>query len=659
MTPSISKFRFTIRKKLIASCTLILLVPSLTIAYFSYQEAKQNLANEVTASAEQNVGMLNELINTTIEPEIRNIEYLSSLLPDELFEEPNAAQVLDRLERFSKLHQEIFNTYVGTRDGKMFMAPQMELPPRFNPATTLWYKAAMDQQGKTIITAPYLNPVSDSAVVTIARTTADGTGVVAIDLNLNEITSLAKKVHIGQTGFVMVLDESRKYIVHPELDAGTEAENGFVDVIYQQDAGSLDADINGIASKVFYAKNELTGWKIAGTMNLSEIDDAAASILKQTALVLVLSLVIGTAFLVLIIRSIVRPLGQLVAGANRISHGDLTERIAVRTNDEVGDLAAAFNDMGDSLRAVLREVGETSTVLAASSQQLTASADHTAQATEHIAETVQHVAEGAEAQVSSVEQSSLAIHEMSDGIKQVADNARVVSETAGKTAELAAEGNLALQTVIQQMDSISQVVNQLAEVVRNLDQRSYKIGEIVNVITAVAEQTHLLALNAAIEASRAGEHGRGFAVVAGEVSKLAEQSSRSASKITQVVQTIRTNTVQAAASMESGVAIVQEGLDVVHRAGESFAQIQSYVQLVSQQIAEVSAAAEQLSEGGEQVRQSVSHIADVAVASASGTQTVSAAAEEQLASMEEITASAASLTRVADELNQLMARFKV
>ena len=645
MTPSISKFRFTIRKKLIASCTLILLVPSLTIAYFSYQEAKQNLANEVTASAEQNVGMLNELINTTIEPEIRNIEYLSSLLPDELFEEPNAAQVLDRLERFSKLHQEIFNTYVGTRDGKMFMAPQMELPPRFNPATTLWYKAAMDQQGKTIITAPYLNPVSDSAVVTIARTTADGTGVVAIDLNLNEITSLAKKVHIGQTGFVMVLDESRKYIVHPELDAGTEAENGFVDVIYQQDAGSLDADINGIASKVFYAKNELTGWKIAGTMNLSEIDDAAASILKQTALVLV--------------RSIVRPLGQLVAGANRISHGDLTERIAVRTNDEVGDLAAAFNDMGDSLRAVLREVGETSTVLAASSQQLTASADHTAQATEHIAETVQHVAEGAEAQVSSVEQSSLAIHEMSDGIKQVADNARVVSETAGKTAELAAEGNLALQTVIQQMDSISQVVNQLAEVVRNLDQRSYKIGEIVNVITAVAEQTHLLALNAAIEASRAGEHGRGFAVVAGEVSKLAEQSSRSASKITQVVQTIRTNTVQAAASMESGVAIVQEGLDVVHRAGESFAQIQSYVQLVSQQIAEVSAAAEQLSEGGEQVRQSVSHIADVAVASASGTQTVSAAAEEQLASMEEITASAASLTRVADELNQLMARFKV
>ena len=147
--------------------------------------------------------------------------------------------------------------------------------------------------------------------------------------------------------------------------------------------------------------------------------------------------------------------------------------------------------------------------------------------------------------------------------------------------------------------------------------------------------------------------------MAGEVRKLAEQSSASAAEITQVVETIRSSTVHAAASMESGVSVVQEGLDVVHRAGESFAQIQSYIQLVSQQIAEVSTAAEQLSAGGEQVRRSVSHIADVAVASASDTQTVSAAAEEQLASMEEITASAASLARIADELNQLMTRFKV
>ena len=659
MTPTISRFRFTIRKKLIASCSLILLVPSLTISYFSYQQAKQNLANEVTASAEQNVEMLNNLINTTIEPEIHNVEYLASLLPDTLFDEANTAEVLNRLDHFSKLHQEIFNTYVGTRDGKMIMAPQMDLPSNFNPVTTLWYKEAMDQQGNTVITAPYLNPVSNSVVVTIARTTADGIGVVAIDLNLNEVTNLAKKVHIGQTGFVTVLDNSKKYIVHPALDAGTAAQEGYVDEIYKADAGSLDTDINGIASKVFYAKNDLTGWKIAGTMNLAEIDDAAASILKHTALMLVIAFVLGTAFLAWIIRSITRPLRRLVAGANRISHGDLTERFKVATNDEIGDLATAFNDMGESLRAVLRELGETSSVLAASSQELTASADQTAQATGHIASIVQHVAEGAEMQVVSVEQSSLAIHEMSDGIRQVADNAHGVSETAGKTAEIAAEGNRALQTVIQQMDSISQVVNRLAEEVRNLGQRSYKIGEIVSVITSIAEQTHLLALNAAIEASRAGEHGKGFAVVAGEVRKLAEQSSASAAEITQVVETIRSSTVHAAASMESGVSVVQEGLDVVHRAGESFAQIQSYIQLVSQQIAEVSTAAEQLSAGGEQVRRSVSHIADVAVASASDTQTVSAAAEEQLASMEEITASAASLARIADELNQLMTRFKV
>ena len=654
----LSKFRFTIRYKLIFAFALVLLVPSLTIGFSSYQEAKQNLAGEVTASAKQNVGMLNDLITSTVEPEMSSVEYLSQLLPDSLFQ-GDVEQVRDRLDKFTQLHPELLYAYVGTKNGQMIIEPPTELPADFDPRTRPWYVEAMKKPGNTIITEPYVDVGSGTITVTIARTTLDASGVISVDLNLNHLTVMTNRVQIGNEGFVSLLDQTGKVLVHPTAEVGKPAQGEWAAKLTQEGEGSFQFAEGGAAKQMVFVTNDLTGWKVAGTLNLAEFDEAAAPILNRTYLILGIAVVVGALFIYLMVRAIARPLRLLSASAYRISHGDLTERITVRTNDEVGDLAVAFNDMSDSLRTVLREVGETAGVLASAAEEMTASAEHTAKATEHIAVTVQHVAEGVEAQVVSVEQSSQAIHEMSAGIQQVADNAQGVSVTAMKTSDLAAEGNRALETVSHQMDSIFRTVNTLAESVKNLGERSHRIGEIVTVITAIAEQTNLLALNAAIEASRAGEQGRGFAVVADEVRKLAEQSSASAAEITQVVETIRGNTHRATSSMEAGVAVVQEGLDVVHDAGESFAQIQAYIQLVSQQIAEVSAAAQQLSAGGEQVRASVNHIAEVAVNSASGTQTVSAAAEEQLASMEQISASAASLNRVSEELTQLLRRFKV
>lgn len=383
---------------------------------------------------------------------------------------------------------------------------------------------------------------------------------------------------------------------------------------------------------------------------------AANKILLATILATVaLAVVLGW----FIARMIAHPLTKVADIANRVSEGDLNvESLRIDSKDEIGQLASAVNKMVENLRNLIREVKETAEHVASSAEELSATSEQTGKAAEQIALTIQEVASGAEKQVHSVEESSKIISEMSSGVHQIANNAQNVTVASQKAAEVAQEGNRAIHTAVKQMSSINQTVTELAAMVKGLGDRSREIGQIVEVITAIAEQTNLLALNAAIEAARAGEHGRGFAVVADEVRKLAEQSAHSAQQIAELIGNIQNETAKAVQSMEKGTGEVATGIEVVNSAGHSFEQIQRSVNDVAAQIEQVSAAVEEMSAGSEQMVQSVRLITEIAETTATGTQNVSAATEEQLASMEEISASASSLANAAERLQNLVATFK-
>jgi methyl-accepting chemotaxis protein len=192
-----------------------------------------------------------------------------------------------------------------------------------------------------------------------------------------------------------------------------------------------------------------------------------------------------------------------------------------------------------------------------------------------------------------------------------------------------------------------------------MGERSGEVGQIVTFISDIAAQTNLLALNAAIEAARAGEQGRGFAVVANEVRKLAEQSSRSAEQIAQLISHIQTDVGKTVRTMTSGAKEIDEGILVVNAVGEVFEDINQVVERVSYQVQDVSAASEQMSAGAEQLLATFDEISAGAKHAASESQTVSSSTEEQLASMEEIAASAASLSDIAAELQLLIGKFKL
>lgn len=374
----------------------------------------------------------------------------------------------------------------------------------------------------------------------------------------------------------------------------------------------------------------------------------------------ILAVVLGVVITLFLTRIISRPMVIMAKAAKSIASGDLTgDEIKLKNRDEIGDLAASFNGMRNNLHSLILQVEISAEHVAASSEELTASSEQIREATEQIALTMEKVAVGSEKQTRSIDESTSSVNELSVGVHHIATNAESVTHAAIQASEIALEGNQTIQTTVNQMNAINRTVDGLAHAVKGLGERSQEIGHIVEVITGIATQTNLLALNAAIEAARVGEHGKGFAVVANEVRKLAEQSKQSAEQIAQLIAAIQDETTQAVQLMEAGTQEVAEGIHAVHIAGESFERIQRSVNDVANQIQEVSAASQQMSASTEQVVHSINVISGIAETTSSGSQHVSAAVEEQLASMEEITASAAALSRMSEELQLLLGKFKV
>ncbi|OCT15888.1 hypothetical protein A8709_09700 [Paenibacillus pectinilyticus] len=373
----------------------------------------------------------------------------------------------------------------------------------------------------------------------------------------------------------------------------------------------------------------------------------------------IIDILLGIGIALLLSRMIIGPINVLMNAAQSIAGGDLTRTIKSRSKDEIGKLTDSFSRMLQNLQELIREVNESSQDVAISSKQLSASAEETSAASNEIAVSINEVARGAEAQGLSSNESARAMEEMSVGIQRIAETSTTVSEVSIEASEKAKNGNVSLQQVIRQMESIRATVDRTASIVQMLDKQSLEIGNLVSVISNIATQTNLLALNAAIEAARAGEHGRGFAVVAGEVRKLAEQSGSSANQIIEVIQQIQQGTQLAVDAMDEGTREVHTGIVVVHEAGEAFQLILQAIDQVADQIRDVSAVAEEMSAGSEQVTASVIESANIARQSSSAAQHVAGSAEEQLAALQEVAAFANDLYSMSNRLQQAVGKFKL
>ncbi|MBP2242463.1 methyl-accepting chemotaxis protein [Cytobacillus eiseniae] len=647
-----------INTKLSIAFAVILIIPGLVIGLLASTTAKNTVEEEILTGIDENIAFLNKTINSTIQPKVHDIDYLYKEISSQLYNGDESPILRTKLNQYALLHPEAQSVYVGTETGLFVQEPKVQMAADYDPRNRDWYKDAMSHKGDTIISDPYISAGTDQMVITISRVIEDGTGVVAVNLYLDYLQELVNQVKIGEAGYAALLADNRKYIHHPDEVSGSDVVEPFYDQVYEKEKGRFEYILNGEKRKKSFLTNELTGWKIEGNVVSSEIIDAMKPIYYKTIVVIIIAMLIGGILVFFIIKSIVRPLKQLKDKAITISKGDLTEQIEILSNDEIGQLGIAFNEMQESLRRLVQQVNENAEYVSSSAEELTASAEHTTSATEHVASAIQEIASNAEKQTNGNRKNVEVLTEVSEGAARIAENSKKVSELAHGTMTQAEVGGHAVTNTVNQMKSIQKSVFESNQMIQSLFERSKEVGTILAAITKIADQTNLLALNAAIEAARAGEQGKGFAVVADEVRKLAEQSQISAKEIQVIVYGIQMDTEKSVEIMNQVMGDVQSGVKISNEAIEKFDQILLQTKEMTPQMEEVSVASQQMTTAIQEIQLTAKDLTLLAKGNASNSEDVAAVTEEQLASMEEIAASSRSLSIMAGELRDSIAVFK-
>ncbi|MPR02273.1 HAMP domain-containing protein [Pseudomonas sp. MAFF 212408] len=344
-----------------------------------------------------------------------------------------------------------------------------------------------------------------------------------------------------------------------------------------------------------------------------------------------LAMLIGVIAAIVITRQITRPLSETLVVVRRITSGDLSPSAAVSRQDELGQLQQGIQHMGDTLRDLIGGIRDSVVQIASAAEELSAVTEQTSA--------------GVNSQKVETDQVATAMNEMSATVQEVARNAEQASRAASTADAEARAGDKVVSDAIAQIETLAAEVDRSTDAMNQLEAESAKIGKVMDVIKAVAEQTNLLALNAAIEAARAGEAGRGFAVVADEVRGLAQRTQQSTEEIETLIAGLQNGTRQVATIMLSSRALTLSSVDLTRKAGTSLHSITttvSNIELMNQQIA---AAAEQQSAVAEDISRSIVNVRDVS--------------EQTAAASEETAASSIELARLGGQLQKMVSHFKV
>lgn len=645
--------------KLLVLFTIILIVSALAIGLLSYGTARDEMEDQILKSVNENVKMLNRAIDDTIQPKLTDVEVLANRITSDQYEVTGDNPIQRVLKFYQMTHPEVDIVYTGNENGVYIMEPaELGVPEGYDARERDWYKQAMESKGEIVISEPYVAASTGEMVITISKANDDGSGVVGIDISLNKLQEIIQNINIGEEGFGFILDQNQKYLAHPVAELGSEASGTAYDNLYIEASGQLNDSVDGESVILDYITNELTGWKIGGVIYTDEINKANEEILHKALLVGVIAVILGIIAVIFIIKSISKPIKALSELAVNVSQGDLTQYAKVQTNDVIGKLGQAFNEMIDGLRVLTQKMDQTAGNVAATAEQLSASTGETKAATVQVSTSIQEVAENAELQTNTIDQVSQTFKEVAIGVTNIAEYSTKVTELSRQAILDAEEGGKAVTKTVTQMESIHSSVNESHGAIQSLYESSKEISEILNVITGIADQTNLLALNAAIEAARAGEHGKGFAVVADEVRKLAEQTQTSTKEISTIITKIQGETENTVGIMKRITEDVKGGVEITNEAIEKFNRILQSTRDISPQMEEVSSAVEQMSAAIQDVNTQLEAIVQVAQSNTATSEEVAASAEEQLAAMEEISASAQSLSTMAEELKSAIANFK-
>ena len=664
---------------------LIILLPFFILSFgilsgISYYLSQQNLGKSVDETAVATGKDYANRIQAGILNEMTKLEDLASVpAVRNGIDRPQIveaiAEAYKRIGKFDTINLIFLDGQAIRPDGTIFFVGDRE------------YFKKVAATKKPYVSDPVLTRMTGkmSVVLTVpVLNNGQLTGVLIGTYPLDRINEWVKGVEFKESGYGFVCDYGGLVIAHPvkpelinKLDLtkkkidpdlklkDTELDDNLLNLFKggkeKQVLGKYAFD--GVPQIGVFTPIDLPGdqrWVMVVTAPEREVAKQAASMARTMMIASLAFIVFAVLFIVVFCQRFARPIQLIRDECLLLAQGDFREREAkVRSRDEIGQLAVGFREMRSTLQGLVKKVQFQAEQVAASSEELTASAQQAANAANQVAGSITEIAQGTEKQAASADQISSVAENISSSTEQISVTARELSEVAESTAREAEQGGRAVEEAVGQMELIGKGSESVQTAITELAKGSQEISEIVNLISTIAGQTNLLALNAAIEAARAGEHGRGFAVVAEEVRKLAEGSNQAAKQIGMLIQKNQTNMDQAVAATQAGTEGVKAGVVVVNSSGETFKKIAGAVIRLSDQIKDISQAINQVASGGQTLVASILDIDQVSKENAAEAQTVSAATEEQSASMQEIASSSQSLAKLAGDLQEIIAKFRV
>lgn len=394
---------------------------------------------------------------------------------------------------------------------------------------------------------------------------------------------------------------------------------------------------------------------------ISKETDAAIALTKTISLIaLILSVIIGVIVIFFVKRTITNPLVAVTEAVNIVASGDLSQpNMNYESKDEIGQLTTGVNTMKDNLRNLIQNIQQNAEHLSTSAEQLSASTQQVTATNEDISSQVTQASQMTTGSSTAAKESANAMDETAHGVQRIAEAVQTLNHASSDASHLSTSGVNIVDKAKSQMEVINESTVLVNELVEKLAKQTEEIANITNVITDITDQTNLLALNASIEAARAGEHGKGFAVVAEEVSKLAEQSKQSANLITSLTQEIKADTENVEQAVVNSLHSVKDGVEIITKAGASFNDISTSIDMMTAQIQEVSATTEEISAGAEEVSASVHEISTGSEQAASNIEVIVNAMGEQVLTMGQVSEVAQDLNLNAQRLQEEVAKFRI
>ncbi|WJV22631.1 MULTISPECIES: methyl-accepting chemotaxis protein [Pseudomonas] len=549
--------------KILLAAALVVAVAFVCFILFNDYRQREALRSSNESSMQELGSLTSSNIQTWLESRIQ----LLHTLAQQIAVDGSGADGLKRSVGLPAYASNFQLSYFGGQDGTMFSVPAGNRAPDYDPRARGWYKAANAAQ-QTIVTEPYIAASSGKLVITVATPVqhqGSFIGVAGADIDLSNVSAIINSLNFGGHGQAFIVSAAGKILIHPDNKLVLKnLSDAYPNGAPQVSPGLKEVELDGKTQFISFTRVNgvpSADWYVALVLDKDTAFSMLSEFRTSAIIAMLIAVVIIISLLGMLIRVLMQPLHLMGRAMHDIAEGegDLTKRLTIHGHDEFGTLGVSFNRFVERVHGSIREV---------------------ASATGQVNEVALRVVSASNSsmfnsdqQASRTSSVAAAINQLGAAAQEIAQNAALASQHSSDARNLASEGQAVVDQTIAAMQQLSAKISDSCGNIETLNSNTVNIGQILEVITSISQQTNLLALNAAIEAARAGEAGRGFAVVADEVRNLAHRTQDSAQQVQKMIEDLQVGARQAVNTMTESQRESESSVGIANQAGQRLGSV--------------------------------------------------------------------------------------